>query len=66
MTFQIKGLKEKVVEKGEKIIETKKEKILKQEEASDLEWRLKEKQKENQTIDLELQNIERVVNSKQN
>ena len=66
MTFQIKGLKEKVVEKGEKTIETKKEKILKQEEASDLEWRLKEKQKENQTIDLELQNIERVVNSKQN
>lgn len=52
--------------KGEQIIQTKKDKIKGEEKSSDLEWKISQKQKENETLDMELQNLEMQSNLKQN
>lgn len=57
MTLQIKDLKEKVVMKGEQIIQSRKEKIKNEDRSSELEWKIKQKEKENQNIDVELQKL---------
>lgn len=52
--------------KGEQIIQTRKEKIKAEDKSSDLEWKISQKQKENESLDMELQNLEMQSNLKQN